>query len=308
MFKGDEIMIYPKYIVSLLINNIEKTRNPLGISNPSINNWWKSLEIKRDGDWLLFTGLLYQITPYIDFIVNIFEKIENSKLQHLIPLFKSLPKSPLKLLVNRNLKGSFDKVLRDIYTILNNFVDVYYLPELDFYSGILLHDFGKDEAFEKHASFVVEKLESAGVRKIVTVDPHTTFALRVLYPKKFEVKTYFEILTGKIQGNCKEKVKIHDPCYYGRFLEISDVYREILDDLGVKYEEVRNSKKLTSCCGGIMEALSPKISREISKLRLEELGKGKIITLCPICFENLRRAGGNVEDFVGVVKRCLRID
>uniref|UniRef100_A0A7C3UBS2 (Fe-S)-binding protein n=1 Tax=Geoglobus ahangari TaxID=113653 RepID=A0A7C3UBS2_9EURY len=296
-------MIYPKYIVSLLINNIEKTRNPLGIPNSSINNWWKNLDIKRDGDWLLFTGLLYQITPYIDFIVNIFEKIEDSKFQHLIPLTKPLPKSPLKLLVNRNLKDTFDKVLRDIYTILNNFEDVYYLPELDFYSGILLHDFGKDEAFEKHTNFVTEKLESAGVHKIVTVDPHTTFALRVLYPKKFKIKTYFETLAGKVQENYRDKVKIHDPCYYGRFLEISDVYRNILDDLGVKYEEVRNSKKLTSCCGGIMEALSPKISKEISKLRLEELGDGKIITLCPICFENLRKAGGNVEDFVEIIKK-----
>jgi len=294
-------MIHPRYIASLLAENIKKTRNPLGLSD--INDWWKG-ETKRDGDWLLFTGLLYQITPYLDFIVNIFEKIENSRIQHVLPLFKSLPKSPLKLFANRDLKEYFDGVLWDIYTILNGFAEVYYLPELDFYSGILLHDFGLDEAFEEHANFVTERLENAGVSKIVTVDPHTTYALKVLYPKKFRVKTYFEILVGKIRGDCREVVRIQDPCYYGRFLEISDVYRRILDDLGVRYEDVRNSKKLTTCCGGIMEALSPKISKEISKMRLEELG-GRIVTLCPICFGNLKRAGGCVEDFAEVIKRSI---
>ena len=77
-------------------------------------------------------------------------------------------------------------------------MDFFYHPEMDFYSGILLYDLGDQEGFEAHARFVARTLKLHGVKKIITVDPHTTYALKELYPKytgeTFEVQPYFSLL------------------------------------------------------------------------------------------------------------------
>lgn len=300
-------MIKPKYVVELLAENIKKTGNPLGIKNEKINTWWKEIKIRKEGGWLFFSGMLYQLTPYIEATVKFLEKIENSRLQGLLGLSKNLPVSfsLLNAITPNDAKIEARTILQNIYSLLAKTNDVFYSPHLDTYSGILLYDFGYDEAFEEHAKLVCEKLEAAGVEKIVTPDPHTTYALKVLYPKyagaKFVVKSYLELLSdgrGKVGG----EVVIHDPCYYGRYLELSGRIREILDTAGISYRDVKYSGKLTNCCGGPLESLSPKISREIARLRVEELGKAKILTFCPICLANLRRAGGEAVDFSMVVE------
>lgn len=296
-------MIDPRYVTELLANTIKKYRNPL--PKDTINVWWKGF-VREEGEWLFFTGMLYQITPYIDLTVKFLEKLEESRLQKFIRLSKYLPLG----LIRFRPRAETDDILRSVYFLLEKAeIDVYYKPELDYYSGILLYDLGDDDTFEEHANFVVDMLENAEVENVVTVDPHTTYALKVLYPrytgKRFKIKSYIELLEGKFSWESGEIVRVHDPCYYGRYLEISDVLRNLLDDLGVIYEDVRNSKKYTACCGGPIEAVSPLISKEIAKLRLEELGRGRVITACPICMANLRRVGGNVEDLATLLRRCV---
>ncbi len=298
-------MIKPKNLIRLLSTNIKKSGNPVGIADREINTWWRDVEIKRNGKWLLFTGLLYQIVPYAEVIARFFEKIEDTFIQDFVQVLNLFSKYPLRLLIDRKLKNHVDIIIQGIYEILeNNGVDVYYIPEADGYSGILLHDLGMDEMFEEHAKAVLDRLERIGARKIITIDPHTTYALKMLYPKKFEIKAYFEVID--VSGECDQDVVIHDPCYYGRYLCISDAYRKVLRNIGIRYTDVKNSGKLTSCCGGLMNVISPKISKEIAKLRLEELGDKKIVTLCPICLENLRRLGADVEDFALLLKRCIQ--
>lgn len=300
-------MISPKYVIELLGRNIKKTGNPLGIKNEKVNTWWKEVEIKRDGEWFFFTGMLYQLTPYIETVTKYLEKIENSRLQRLMAVgkFINVPYSLISLMTPEKRKNEANKILKNIHSLLvRQGVAVYYRPELDFYSGILLYDFGDDEGFGEHARFVAEKLREVGVEKIVTPDPHTTYALKKLYPEftgvEFDVKSYIELFNG-FGAEMSQEFVIHDPCYYGRYLEISDKIREVLDSSRIKYRDVRYCKKLTNCCGGPIEALSPKISKEIAKLRLEELGNSRIITACPICLANLRRAGGDAIDLAMVI-------
>ncbi|MBE8538621.1 heterodisulfide reductase-related iron-sulfur binding cluster [Geoglobus acetivorans] len=300
-------MIRPKYVIEFLSENMRKTGNPLGMGNEKINTWWKETDIKNEGEWFFFTGMLYQLTPYIETVTRWLEKVENSRLQTLLSLSRYVPVSfsVLSMITPKDSRNEADRILRSIHSLLvKSGTDVYYLPELDFYSGILLYDLGDDDGFREHARFVAEKLSKAGVERIVTPDPHTTYALRKLYPEytgmEFEVKSYIELI-GEPKSRNHEEFVIHDPCYYGRYLEISDRIREVLNSAGVNYMDVVYSKKMTNCCGGPIEALSPKISKEIAKLRLEELGNSNIITFCPICLANLRRAGGNAVDFALVV-------
>ena len=148
-------------------------------------------------------------------------------------------------------------------------MDFFYHPEMDFYSGILLYDLGDQEGFAAHARFVARTLKLHGVKKIITVDPHTTYALKELYPKytgeTFEVQPYFSLLrlSKAGGGNGLGPVTIHDPCFYGRYLKLSEGPRQVLSSLGLEYVEVRNCGEFTSCCGGPAESVSPALNREI---------------------------------------------
>lgn len=288
-------MIDPSLIVDLLSKNVLETGNPLGVSNEKINNWWKDLKIKNRGEWLFFTGMLYQLTPYIESLVNYLEKLENSKVQSILKFassFRFLTFPTLKLITPKKSVEEANSILKNIYSLLYSSVEVFYIPELDTYNGILLYDYGDDESFAAHAKVVVERLKKAGVKKIVTADPHTTYALKILYPKfseaDFEVKSYLELINPKKVSKSEDFV-IHDPCYYGRYLEISELVREKLKNAGINYKDVRYSRKLTNCCGGPIEALTPKISKAVAELRAKELGNSKVLTMCPICLANLRR-------------------
>jgi Fe-S oxidoreductase len=182
---------------------------------------------------------------------------------------------------------------------------------MDFYSGILLYDLGDQEGFVSHARFVARNLKLHGVEKIITVDPHTTYALKELYPQytglSFEVEPYFALLRPEPMGggNGVPPVALHDPCFYGRYLKLSDGPRRLLTDLGLKYLEVRNSGEFTSCCGGPAESVSPALNREILGRRAAELKEhgAPVVTFCPICLANLLKAGLPVEDLASLLGR-----
>ena len=190
-------------------------------------------------------------------------------------------------------------------------MDFFYHPEMDFYSGILLYDLGDQEGFAAHARFVARNLKLHGVKKLITVDPHTTYALKELYPQytgeTFEVQPYFSLLKlGKAGGgNGRGPVTIHDPCFYGRYLKLSAGPRQVLSSLGLEYVEVRNCGEFTSCCGGPAESVSPALNREILGRRVAELkaNGAPVVTFCPICLANLLKAGVAVEDLASLADR-----
>ena len=284
---------------------MRKTGLPLKLPKDEVNDWWRSVNIDIDGELFFFTGLLYQLTPYIESSVKILEKIEKSKTKHLLPLLSVVPASFIRIALSPKNKELYSEIVRRIYRLLKiSGVSLKYDPSLDFYSGIILYDLGEEGLFAEHANFVVEKLEESGVEKVVTIDPHTAYALKKLYPKfagrTFKVAIYLELLEN-LKGSLNEKVALHDPCYYARYLDACESIRKLLKNSGVRVIPVRNSGEMTSCCGGTIESLSARLSKEIAKIRVEELGGGKIVTACPICLSNLRRAGGNVVDLCSLI-------
>ena len=60
---------------------------------------------------------------------------------------------------------------------------------MDRYSGILLYDLGDQRGFVRHARWLADRLQKAGVTKLITVDPHTTYALKELFPKYTGVRS-----------------------------------------------------------------------------------------------------------------------
>ena len=298
-------MYKPGMVSKILVKNMKKFKNPIGVNNWELNSWWRVLNVKKSGRRLLFTGMMYQLAPYIAAITDKLYSFENTFFESLISTVSFVPSltkvffKPIEADLQR-----FNRILLNIYSILLKSVEFCYNPKIDFYSGILLYDLGLDDIFERHARNVVETLEKNGVKEIITIDPHTTYALKELYPEyvgvEYEVFNYLEIArAGFKDEGC---VTLHDPCYYARYLDIYDQPREILSSAGFECMDVRNSKKMTYCCGAPIESLSPKLAKEIAKIRFSELKETgcKIVTLCPLCLVSLK-SFGNVYDIAEVL-------
>jgi Fe-S oxidoreductase len=314
-------MYNPRDIIDLIAANVKKTRNPFGMPNSQLNTWWREMPgfTRRPGDPLLFTGLMYQAIPYIEATTRRLERLEGSRyaeylrfgrLSRYIPSF--LVGRGFSLMTSKAERQQFNGILQAICRLLTQSeVSFFYHPEMDFYSGVLLYDLGDQEGFVEHARFVARTLQLHGVKKVITVDPHTTYALKELYPKyagvSFEVEPYFALLQprGVSGGNGRPPVAIHDPCFYGRYLKLSEGPRQLLSGLGVEYVDVRNCGEFTSCCGGPAESVSPALNREILGRRVEELkaSGAPVVTFCPICLANLLKAGLPVEDLASLLGR-----
>ena len=307
-------MFKPRDIIELIADNVKKTRNPFGVPSVLMNRWWKGMDLPAEGDVMLFTGLMYQSVPYIEMTTRHLERYEDSTLADYAKYGKYMPKFlvglGLALLSSKKEKKKCNYMLHSIAKVLTRSkVDFFYNPELDHYSGVLLYDLGDIDGFIRHARFVADRLRANGVKKLITVDPHTTYALKVLYPKHvgatFEVNAYFELVNFRGENGTKQ-VTLHDPCMYGRYLEMSDVPTKVLANLGIECVAVRNSGTFTSCCGGPVESISPKLSREVLERRVKELQStgAPIVAMCPICMTHLKKGGIEVEDLSTLIARC----
>ena len=299
-------MFNPKDIIEVLAANVRQTKSPFGIPKFMANSWWKDINLPDAGEYLLFTGLMYQFLPFIEKSTQYLEKYEDTKMANYLQYAKYVPGYisgiGLATMVKAREKRKAGTTLKNIaYLLEKSKVSFYYRHDLDNYSGILLYDMGDQRSFIIHAKKVAKKLQDAGIKKIITVDPHTAYALKELFPKytgiSFDVKSYFELLDFDSQ-NCDFQVTMHDPCFFGRYLKLSDIPRKLLANMGVTVSEIRNQGEFTSCCGGPAESISPCLSNEIMEKRVKELKEpGKpIIAFCPICLGNLKKSGANVVD------------
>jgi Fe-S oxidoreductase len=145
-------------------------------------------------------------------------------------------------------------------------------------------------------------LETHGVKRVITVDPHTTDMLKNVYPRvvpgyNLEVKSYLEILAeqaAKTKSGLELDVVIHDSCVYARSLNVIDEPRRLLEKAGATVREPEYSGKLTFCCGGPAESLFPSKAREIANKRMEQLSTlgRNVVAMCPVCLLNLKNAAG----------------
>jgi Fe-S oxidoreductase len=282
-----------------------RTGYPIPIDREEIYRWARGLNLSRKGETILYSGALYQVMPYIDTLVNIIKRIEgNDVFKTLMSRIKFLAKTPslLKvfLKVDPSKKDTAMKVLRSISLLLKEAgIEHSYLYEQDLYSGVLLYDLGLEEEFYNHAKKVYKALKESEAKVVITVDPHTTYVLRRIYPRyidnfDLEVVSYLECISDRLpEVKTKDElhVVIHDPCFYARYEKVIEQPRKVLEASGVKVLEPKRSGRYTSCCGGPIESSSPTLAEKIAKDRLNELVSisRNIITLCPICYSNLSR-------------------
>jgi len=259
---------------------------------------------------------MYQIIPTLTSA----EKMTSLFEEHWIGKFFSIGRMMNKFInlswfmprAHREEQKRYDEYLRNIVSLLRavGVTEFGYLYGIELYTGALVRDLGVDDVFEKHARKVHEMLKKHGVKRVITVDPHTTDMLRNVYPKiipgyNLEVKSYLEVLREQgveAKNRLESGVVIHDSCLYARYLDMVEEPRRLLQKAGTTIHEPEFSGKMTFCCGGPAESLYPNKAREIAGQRIDQLvGTGHdIVTMCPICLHNLEKAaagnGAAVKD------------
>lgn len=282
----------------------ERTGYPVPAPKGFASAWSKDLELPRGPSRrLLFTGALYQLTPYIPSLVELLRLIEyptNSSwalLRVARDLSRTIDLSSVPLLrPDGELLRWSNAVLRTaVRLLLRAGVDFMYVPEVsDLYSGAILRDYGLVEAFRKHAKAVLDAVRSTGAEEVIVLDPHTqdtvTNGFREALGEGLRAVNYMDLV--KPAGAGHGTAVVHDSCVYARRLGIIDRPRELLRLAGYNVVEPRRSREWTYCCGGPLEALLPSLSSAIADARAKELASlgDRVVTFCPICYLNLRRA------------------
>jgi len=308
-----------KDVLGILRDNLTLRGSVLPLSRARATGWSEGLGIPRGGRTVLYTGLMYQLMPSMIALEKVTARFEDSSLNRLTFLGRlgnrAINGSRLtSLLVRGEDRKRFEGVLRNIATLLRAAgVDFGYLYEEELYAGALAHDQGLCQAFERQVSRVHELFRRYGVKRVITVDPHTTNVLRSILPTVApnggpKVESYLEVLAErgwKPARPVERSVAIHDSCVYARHEGVVDEPRQLLRGAGVEVLEPEYSGRATFCCGGPIESLFPGKARSIAETRvsqLEAVGK-QIVTMCPICLVNLGAAARErpvaVEDISG---------
>jgi Fe-S oxidoreductase len=300
------------HILGILADNLRKRKGVVRLSKSRATDWARGLDIPMGGETVIYTGHMYQLMPSISAMEKKMRRFEESWVSRLFGVGRILNKvidiSSFLAWADRSETRAYNDILRDIAHLLRTAkIEFGYLYDHELYSGALLYDEGIDDVFRIHALRVHELFKKHGVKRIITVDPHTTNMLRSVYPGiiegfDLEVKSYLEVLAEGNMTPTKNlglETVIHDSCVYARYEEVIEEPRRLLNGAGVEIKESEFSGRLTHCCGGPVESLYPSKARAIADNRIEQLAKNgvNIVAMCPICVLNLKKAaeGRNVE-------------
>jgi Fe-S oxidoreductase/nitrate reductase gamma subunit len=178
---------------------------------------------------------------------------------------------------------------------------------------------GNEYLAQMLAQQTVETLNSYSFKKIVTACPHCFNAIANEFPQiggNYEVVHHSQLISQLIaEGRIKldpesavarGKVTYHDPCYLGRYNDVFDEPRSVVNALpGVELTEMRRNRRKSFCCGGgggrmFMEETT---GTRINQARVREAmdtGAEMLAAACPFCmtmFEDGIRGVGADETF-----------
>lgn len=161
---------------------------------------------------------------------------------------------------------------------------------------------GNEYLFQLQAESNIELFKKYGVKKVVTGCPHCYNTLKYEYPQfggGVEVVHHTELIArllseGKL-GPIKNKggvVTYHDSCYLGRYNDIYELPRQILNSMsGINLVEMAQNRERSFCCGaggGHLWLEEQKAGQRINEMRTEQAMAAKaevIATACPYCLQ-----------------------
>jgi len=208
--------------------------------------------------------------------------------------------------------GSYDengqKMARSLVDILNaSGVSFGILGGEEECCGNEIYMLGETGLFQNLVEKNSQKFKELGVKKIVTLSPHAYNTMKNNYPAfggNFEVYHYTQILNDLIKKNkikpsrAKAKVTYQDPCFLGRYNNIYDEPRQILQSIpGIELVEMERNRRDAFCCGGgsgnfVTDLLagSADSPARVRAREAYETGADTLAVACPSCLTMLTDA------------------
>ncbi len=204
-------------------------------------------------------------------------------------------------------------------------VDFAILGEEESCTGDPARRMGEELLFQAQAQANIETMHQYRFKTIVTTCAHCFNTIKNEYPQfggragiDYQVVHHTDLLAqlvreGKLTPKrpIEQKVVYHDPCYIGRYNDIYDAPRAVLQAIpGVQLVEAPDwNRERAMCCGGgggnvWMEGWG---KRGVNAIRLEQLMQEKPQTLalaCPFCMVMFEDAAKNA----GVDEQLARKD
>jgi Fe-S oxidoreductase len=165
---------------------------------------------------------------------------------------------------------------------------------------------GDRGGFEEKALENIELFKATGASRIITACPHCLQVLSDEYSKAMdlEVMSITQLLSKMLKKGeieLKQEVGIkaayHDPCMLGRWCDIYNPPRRLLQALpGFEMLEFERKLEDSWCCGsgGGVKACDPELAAWAAQERIEEakaVGADAIVTACPHCESHFSGAG-----------------
>lgn len=159
---------------------------------------------------------------------------------------------------------------------------------------------GDIKKFKEYSDVLKEEFEKNGVKRIITACPNCYNTLSDSL-NSIKIESLWEVISEfGIPQNIKGKgleinanFALHDPCASRDLDNTHKAVRQILEEIGINYKEMKYNKRKTLCCGsgGMVSVTSPVVAQNQNKRRAMESDAEYMITYCQECVQSLERGG-----------------
>jgi heterodisulfide reductase subunit D len=191
------------------------------------------------------------------------------------------------------------------------------------------HEFldGQGELGKKQASLLLSAIKECGAKTVITSCSSCYRTFKTDYVEMFgelpfQVFHTTEYLWRSIENGelafekeIRKRVTYHDPCGLGRWMRVFEEPRGIIKAIpGVEYVEMQNNRAWSWCCGGGMTVnyfAVEDLANWAAQQRLKEAteaGVDALITACPHCVANFRRAAKQTELGIEILDLAVLAD
>jgi heterodisulfide reductase subunit D len=222
-------------------------------------------------------------------------------------------------------KGVLTEQFENYKEIFNRLsIDFILLSNEEVCCGLPVLNAGFKKDVRKLAKKNFDLFKNKGITKIITNCPSCYHTFSEVYPKMvrdWDIEVEHATVTIlnalkkkriKFRGldEDRELVAYHDPCHLGRYSDIYEEPREVIELLGGKLVEYGMNRENAFCCGGGggVRANFPELAKDIAKLKVKFASPEakKIISPCGLCYANIKSATEKSTEFSNFVLGRLR--